>query len=162
MKQLLFTALVIFSITAASFTIRFYTDEAEVAYPEGYRMWTHVKTGMAGPATPDFQNSGGYHHIYANEAAMKGYSTGHFPKGSVIVFDLIEAKEKNGYFPEGKRRRIDVMVKDSTLYPNTGGWGYEEFNADSKTERLMTTTLRETCLGCHSKQPDHVFSKFRN
>lgn len=135
--------------------------ENEVQYPEGYRFWTHIKTGLVGPTNPNFQTNGGYHHIYANEKAMEGYKGGKFPDGSVIVFDLLNITEQNGNFQEAERKHLDVMVKDSKKFSETGGWGYEEFNGDSHTERTLTDTTKTQCFTCHSKKDDFVFSEFR-
>lgn len=62
------------------------------------------------------------HHIFANQKAVDGYATGNFSDGAVIVYELREAQQKNGVIIEGERRRVDVMIKDSTLYKSTGGW----------------------------------------
>ncbi|MDB5210755.1 MAG: cytochrome [Sediminibacterium sp.] len=148
-------------LVSTGFTPGRFSADAGVPYPEGYRMWTHVKTGLIGPSSPSFQVSGGYHHIYANAKAMQGYTSGYFPEGSVLVFDVIEAKEQNGNTLEGERRHSDVMVKDSLQYAGTGGWGYEEFGGDSHTERILTATVRTQCVACHAKKDDKVFSEFR-
>jgi hypothetical protein len=144
----------------AGFTIHPYADET-VPYPEGYRKWVHIKTGLIGPTSPSFQTTGGFHHIYANDKAMAGYTLGNFPEGSIIVFDVLEAIEKNGNTTEGKRRHVDVMIKDSIKYRSTGGWGYEEFKGNSKTERVLTETVRTQCFNCHTSEKDHVFSNLR-
>jgi hypothetical protein len=146
---------------SAGFSPGKFSADTEVPYPEGYRMWAHVKTGLIGPSNPNFQSSGGYHHIYANEKAMQGYTSGYFPEGSVLVFDVIDAKEQNGNTQEGNRKHIDVMLKDSLQFAASGGWGYEEFGGDSHTNRLLTTTVRTQCAGCHAKMSDKVFSEFR-
>jgi len=62
-----------------------------VAYPEGYRAWKHVKSMLIQEGHPLYGPFGGLHHIYANDLALKGYASGKFPDGSVIVFDLMEA-----------------------------------------------------------------------
>ena len=80
-------------------------------FPMGYRSWTHVKSALVGPAFPSFDTQGGIHHIYANEKAMEGLRSGHFADGATLVFDLVEAREKNGLTTEGPRRRVDVMTK---------------------------------------------------
>lgn len=135
----------------------------EVPYPEGYRLWTHVKTGLIGPANPNFKFAGGYHHVYANEKAMKGYATGKFDDGSVLVFDVLDAIEQNGNTVESGRKHIDVMVKDSSRYVSTGGWGFEEFDGDSHTQRILSTPAKMQCFSCHAsrKNNDYVFSNFR-
>lgn len=133
----------------------------EIPYPTGYRYWVHIKTGLIGPGNPNFQTSGGYHHIYANAKAMEGYSTGYFPDGSMLVFDVLDTKEQNGNIQESNRKHIDVMLKDSLKYASTGGWGYEEFNGDSYTQRILTPTAKTQCFNCHAKINDFVFSEFR-
>src|SRR5580704_2645174 len=104
-----------------------FSQPKEVPYPENFREWKHIKTAIIGPKSPAFEHFGGFHHIYANPKAVEGYKTNHFADGSMIVFDVIEAIEKNTDVSEGKRRIIDVMIKDTALYPETGGWGFEEF-----------------------------------
>lgn len=135
--------------------------EVEIPYPEGYRMWTHIKTTLVGPANPNFKMNGGYHHIYANAKAMEGYTSGYFPEGSMLVFDVISFTEAIGVASEAGRKYVDVMLKDSLQYASTGGWGYEEFKGDSHTERLLTPTLKTQCAGCHAQKEDKVFSEFR-
>lgn len=143
------------------FTFAKSAKEAEVNYPEGYRKWTHIKTGLIGPTNPNFRFSGGFHHIYANEKAMQGYTSGYFPNGAILVFDVLDTKEQNGNTLESGRKHLDVMVKDSLKYAGTGGWGYEEFKGDSHTERLLTSAAKNQCFNCHAKQADFVFSEFR-
>jgi Cytochrome P460 len=134
-----------------------------IPYPTGYRQWVHVMSALVGPQSPFFENSGGIHHIYANENAMEGYRSGRFPEGSVIVADFLEIRESEGITTEGPRRRIDVMVKESKRYAETGGWGFEQFRGDSQTDRMVTAEVAAKCIACHAKQKEHdsVFSKFR-
>ena len=122
----------------------------QVAYPEGYRTWVHVKSSMIGPTHKNFATMGGFQHIYANEAALTGYRTRNFPEGSVIAFDWLELTESNGAFTEGPRRQLDVMVKDSKRFASTGGWGFQRFVKDSKAERA-TTPSPQDCFGCHDR-----------
>ena len=102
-------------------------------------------------------------YIYANEKAMEGYRTGQFPEGSVIVFDLLETRENAGTTVEGPRKFIDLMTKESKRYPETGGWGFEEFVGDSQTDRALTSEAKVACYSCHTKRKsnDFVFSTFR-
>jgi hypothetical protein len=153
MRNLLFILILLALQTATS---------DQVAYPEGYRSWTHVKSTMVGPANKNFATLGGFQHIYANEAAMTGYRTRSFPEGSVIAFDWLELTENNGAFAEGPRRQLDVMVKDSKRFASTGGWGFQRFVKDSKTERASAPTAQD-CFGCHDrlKRDSLVLSSLR-
>ena len=61
-----------------------------VPYPDNFRSWSHVKSGVIGPQHKNFASSGGLHHVYANPEAMSGYRTSKFPEQSVIVFEWLE------------------------------------------------------------------------
>jgi len=137
-----------------------------VAYPEGFRSWQHVKSSLVGPEHASFANRGGFHHFYANAAALEGYRTGKFPNGSMIVDEGVVAKagedRQKGILFEGERRTVDVMVKDDRLYKDTGGWGFEHFNGSSTTGTL-TGEARGKCFACHGMQTerDSVFGRIR-
>lgn len=136
----------------------------DVPYPSGYRNWTHVKSKVAMPAKTGTTTSATYHHIYANALALEGYKNGKFPDGSVIVADFIAAIDSSAALFEGKRKYIDVMIKNAEQYKTTGGWGYEEFDQDSKTtRRVALVNGQNPCFNCHKGQAnnDFVFSKYR-
>jgi hypothetical protein len=114
----------------------------EVKYPEGYPDWKHIKTAIIGPKSPAFEHWGGFHHIYANDKAVEGNKRNNFPNGSVLVFDVIEAIEKNADFSEGKRRIIDVMVKDSVEFAETGGWVLRNSRKIVRPRGLLRIWLR--------------------
>ncbi|HEY4060622.1 MAG TPA: cytochrome P460 family protein [Puia sp.] len=151
--------LILFSgwLTVAAISFRSPGNE-EVPYPEGYRAWTHVKSAL------DAKSHAAFHHIYGNAKAIEGYKTGNFADGSVLVFDVLEAVSKDSLVNEGTRKQIDVMVRNTDRYKSTGGWGYEEFGGDSKTERRIGVLAVTSCYNCHKqrKDNDNVFSKFRN
>ena len=136
--------------------------EAPVEYPDGYRNWTHVKTMVIQEGHPLYEAFGGVHHIYGNRKALKGYREARpFPDGSVIVFDLMEARYTGNAVAEGKRKVLAVMIKDSLVYQDTGGWGFEAFKGDTR-ERLVRDPKTE-CFGCHEarKGIDYVYSAYR-
>jgi len=158
MKKILPVILIMVMLITVAATVNHSTGN-EVPYPEGFRNWTHIKTGYVSKENPGF----GFHHIYANDIAMQGYRTGSFPEGSIIAFDVIEGLvQPNNNIKEGNRRHVDVMVKDSIKYKETGGWGYEEYDGDSKTQKKTTETIQKQCFNCHASQKDYVFSDLRN
>ena len=137
------------------------TRETPVPYPDGYREWAHVKSALAG-AGKGASNAGSFQHIYANTKAMAGYRTRAFPEGSVVVFDWLEVRETGGTFAEGPRRQVDVMMKDSTRFAATGGWGFQRFVKDSRTE-LAPAPSPQQCFACHDqmKKDALVLSSYR-
>lgn len=160
-KSLVLLSLVAVVCYSFSFKVEKKKLEETVPFPEGYRAWKHIKSGYIGPENVGFTLFGGFHHIYANELAIQGYTKGIFPEGSVLVFDVISAKESQGIIEEGSRSVVDVMVKDSVKYAATHGWGFERFKGDSNTERLLDASFRSTCVSCHKKKQDFVFSEYR-
>lgn len=138
-------------------------ETTPVPYPEGYRSWTHVKSMVIEEGHPLFESFGGIHHIYANDRALEGYRTGRFRDGAVIVFDLLEAIADGNAITEGQRKVVGVMRKDSNRYASTGGWGFEGFAGDSRTERVVGDQAAAACFACHQAQAgdDYVFSTYR-
>ena len=95
---------------------------------------------------------------------MAGYRAGKFPDGSVLVDERNQAEEKEGKTIAGAYMGIGVMVKDQQRYPETGGWGFEIFSGNDRTNGLLTAQVRQACYDCHAKQSDHdyVFSNLRD
>ncbi|WP_081931389.1 cytochrome P460 family protein [Lysobacter antibioticus] len=138
-------------------------DTQTLPFPVGYSRWTHIKSGLINAGHAAYARFGGLHHIYANATALDGYRTGRFADGSVLVYDLFEATDKgDATIDQGPRRHIDVMVKDSARFAATGGWGYAEFAAGERRDRLRTAQ-RDGCAACHASQKDNdqVFSRWR-
>jgi hypothetical protein len=74
----------------------------QVAYPEQYREWTHVKSMVIQTGHPLFDAFGGLHHIYANPAAAEALrASKSFPNGAVFVFGLLTANTENNAIVEG-------------------------------------------------------------
>lgn len=136
----------------------------EVPYPDGYRDWSHVKSMVIEEGHPLFESFGGIHHLYANQLALEGYRSGRFPDGAVIVFDLLEAQRADNAVTEGSRKVVGVMHKDSKAYAETGGWGFEGFGGDSRTNRVVGANAATACYACHTaqKQSNYVFSSLRD
>jgi hypothetical protein len=134
-----------------------------VHFPDTFRRWVHVGTGVIMPgANPQMTGEEGMHHIFANQKAVDGYASGDFAEGSIIVYELREAQQKNGVIFEGERKRVDVMIKDSNLYKDTGGWRFERFWGTDETQNALHDS-GASCFQCHSKAKAHgfVYSKLQ-
>ncbi len=135
-------------------------NQQQIAYPENYRDWRHVKSMVILPGHSLADPFEGIHHIYANDKALRGYASGAFPDGAVIVFDLLKTQEGGNALQEGDRKLIGVMARDGAAFVKTGGWGFEAFAGDSKTERLVKDS-GQSCYACHTAQEksQYVYSK---
>jgi hypothetical protein len=135
---------------------------APVPFPAEYRKWAVAKSLVVGPENKNFATIGGFHHYYVNEKAMEGLRTGQFPDGSVVVDERLEARQEAGTTFEGPKKYVAVMEKEATRYQSTGGWGFEVFIAEDRTQGA-SASVRTGCFSCHSQRKDHdfVFSEFR-
>ena len=135
-------------------------------FPDGYRTWRHVSSGLIGPASPAHAAAGGLHSTYANALAIQGYGEGRFPDGAVLVYDLFQDVDQGGgVVAQGERRHVDVMVKDSKRFAATDGWGYAEFTAGERVPRpAIAAAQKTTCHSCHQsvQARDFVFSRLRD
>jgi len=132
------------------------TVNGKVDYPEGYRQWAHIKSMLLEPGHPLENPFQGLHHVYGNDKAMKGLEGGKFSDGAVLVFDLLNYNQGGHAIQEGDRKLVGVMKKDSKAFAATGGWGFEGFAGDSKTDRLVGDG-GAGCYACHTSQKEHDF-----
>jgi hypothetical protein len=138
--------------------------DPKAAYPSDFRNWDHVKSMVINKGHPLFDAVGGMHHVYANPKALQGYKAGNkFADGSVIVFDLFEAVDKDNAVSEGTRKAVVVMARDSKKFAATGGWGYDVFDPKTKKGTLDAKAAAD-CHGCHiqAKDSGFVFSRLRD
>jgi hypothetical protein len=152
---------------AASFIATLGLSTAEAlelpAYPQDYRDWTHVKSMVIHPGHPLAEPFQGIHHVYANAAARDGLTSGSYSDGAAIAFDLLEYDTADNASTEGERVLLGVMVKDSSRYRETGGWGFEAWQGDSRTAG-MVNDAGASCFSCHERvaERDYVFTQWRN
>jgi len=133
-----------------------------VAYPDGYRAWTHVKSMVIHADHSLADPFEGIHHVYANNAALVGLESEAYQDGATLVFDLLNQEEGGGATQEGARKFIGVMEFDSERFATTGGWGFEVFVGNSKDQRAVKDG-GQSCFTCHQavKESNYVFSKYR-
>ena len=138
--------------------------DAEVDFPVEYRRWTQIRSTVVGPASPFFATFGGFHTVYANDIAMRGYETGTYPDGSILVVDLREGPMTEMGVDAGAQKRVDVMIRDHAAFPTTDGWGYASFmGPGNRTVRRFAQAEAATrCHACHTRRraKDFVFSSY--
>lgn len=146
----------LFALAVSGLSLSALYAAESVQYPDNFRRWVHVGTGVILPGGSIPESEQGMHHIFANPKAVEGYSSGDFADGSVVVYELRETQQKNGVIFEGDRRRVDVMIKDSKLYPSTGGWRFERFWANDQTQDAIHDA-GASCFACHTQAKAHGF-----
>ena len=104
-----------------------------------------------------------------NDVAINAYREGKlpFPDGTIIAalhYHHVPSEENNKVFGQaqsfvpGAPTNVQFMVKDSTKYAATGGWGFGHF-ADGKPG---DAAFMKTCFPCHekAKATDLVFTRY--
>jgi hypothetical protein len=118
--------------------------------------------------------------IVGNPAMIAAYQGG-FPGNGKPVPDGAKmakihwAPKPNEFFPEatvpGKLLNVDLMVKDSKRFADSGGWGYAVFDYDRASNKFKPGTTSGTppqgndakCgFACHTvaKARDYVFTDY--
>jgi hypothetical protein len=131
--------------------------------PPGYRDWRLISVAH------EEGNLHSFATVLGNDVAIKAYRDGKlpFPDGSIIAalhYTHVPSEENNKVFGDpqsfvpGSPTNIQFMVKDSTKYAATGGWGFAHFNKDGKPGN---EALLKTCSPCHAKASrDFVFTRY--
>jgi len=131
--------------------------------PHGYRDWKWISSAH------EAGNLNSIGAVLGNDVAIKAYREGKFPfpDGTIIAalhYRYVPSEENNKVFGQaqsfvpGAPTNIQFMVKDSTKYATTGGWGFGHF-ADGKPG---DATFMKTCFPCHekAKATDLVFTHY--
>lgn len=128
-----------------------------VTIPKGYRNWQAVA-----PSQRD--DMGEIQVILGNGIAMKAYRTHTlpFPDGAILAklaWKRVKSAEFDNTFVPGDPVKVEFMVKNSTKYASTGGWGFGRFIDGKPADEKQ----HATCWPCHEanvKGHDFVFTRY--
>jgi hypothetical protein len=131
----------------------------------GYESWVFVSSAQTAEVLKV---------IVANPVMIDAYRAGvpangkPFPDGSKIV--KLQWKPKKSTeapfdvnVPDTFTQAF-VIEKDSTRFPNSGGWGYALFNYDAKADTFAADPATSDCgHGCHTivKAKDYIFHTYQ-
>src|ERR1700674_2884441 len=112
--------------------------------PPGYRDWRLISVAHEEGNLNDLRA------ILGNDIAIKAYREGKlpFPDGTIIArlaWSYVSSEENNKVFgrPQsfvaGPATNVQFMVKDSTKYASTGGWGFAQFNDGKPADEAVHT-----------------------
>ena len=158
-------AIIGLSSVAASSLTRDVSPVYGVKLPDGYRHWEVITVAHEAGKNNDIRA------VLGNDIALKAFRDGTrpFPDGTIIArlaYVYESSPENDKVFPApqsfvaGKPTNVQISVKDSKNYADTGGWGYGQFEngVANPSEPLI-----KTCFACHVKldpSKDFVFSHY--
>lgn len=134
-----------------------------ITIPAGYRDWKLISVAHEEGSLNDIRA------LLGNDLAIKAYREAKlpFPDGAIIArlaWSYVPSEENNKVFGRsqsfvaGSATNVQFMVKDSTKYAATGGWGFAQF----KDGKPADAALLKTCYPCHepAKARDFVFTRY--
>ncbi|HEV3410744.1 MAG TPA: cytochrome P460 family protein [Chthoniobacterales bacterium] len=135
-----------------------------ITLPEGYRDWRLISVAHEEGDLNDLRA------ILGNDIAITAYREGKlpFPDGAIIArlaWNYEPSEENNKAFGRVQsfvagppKNGVQFMVKDSTKYTSTGGWGFAQFD-DGKP---ASEAVHNKCFTCHTpaQARDFVFTRY--
>jgi Cytochrome P460 len=135
-----------------------------IKIPPGYRDWRLISVAHEEGSLNDLRA------ILGNDVAINAFRDKKlpYPDGTIIArlawsYDPLEESEKafgrlQSFVAGPPKNGVQFMVKDSSKYASTGGWGYAQFDDGKPASEAM----QKTCFPCHAivQARDYVFSRY--
>jgi Cytochrome P460 len=142
----------------------------------GYESWEVVSVAMVDGTGEAMSGDSGavLNVIVANPTMIEAYQKGvpgngtKFPDGSKIAkFQWIPKKSAESPFPVNvpdALRNVAFIEKDSKRFPDSGGWGYANFNYDAASDAFTPDGTGSDCgHACHTavEGKDYIFHSYQ-
>ncbi|WP_331371888.1 cytochrome P460 family protein [Sinorhizobium chiapasense] len=142
----------------------------------GYESWEVVSVAMVDPTEPAMNGEAGsvLNVIMANPAMIEAYRNGvpgngtKFPDGSKIAkIQWTTKKDAESPFSvnvPNALRNVAFIAKDSKRFPDSGGWGYANFNYDGASNTFTPDGTGSDCgHACHTavEAKDYIFHSYQ-
>lgn len=129
-----------------------------VTVPDGYRGWQLIAPALEAAPLHEIRA------VVGNERAIGAYERDArpFPDGTILVklaWQQMQSPEFEPATIPGAATTVQVMVKDSTRYAASGGWGFGRFSGGAPVDEAQ----HRTCFACHealAKDNDFVFTRY--
>jgi hypothetical protein len=135
-----------------------------IKIPPGYRDWRLISVAHEEGNLNDLRA------ILGNDAAITAAREGKLPfsDGTIIArlawsYDPLEESSKafgrlQSFVAGPPKNGVQFMVKDSSKYASTGGWGFAQFD----NGKPAAEAVQNTCFPCHAivKARDFVFNRY--
>jgi hypothetical protein len=129
-----------------------YTSDGRLVFPENYREWIYLTTGMDMDYNPDLSmaDHSMFDNVFVNQEAYKAFvATGTWPDKTMLVLEGRMAASKGSINKKGHYQSGDVMVrsvhvKDETRFP--GQWAFFGDNDGKPSQQIP---MNAPCYSCH-------------
>jgi hypothetical protein len=141
-----------------------YTTDGQLRFPQRYREWIYLTTGLDMSYSPEPGAAGHsmFDNVFVNPSSYRTFEcTGTWPDGTTLVLELRGSVtgvsiDRHGKTQSAELMGIEVHVKDAAL---PGGWGFFEFHGPGSAKR---TPRPAECYSCHEQHAavDTTFVQF--
>ncbi|MBV1838605.1 cytochrome P460 family protein [Acetobacter estunensis] len=129
-----------------------------VSIPENYRQWHLIAPASEAEPIDELRV------VLGNKTAVDAYHAGKlpFPDGTILVKLAWKRRQSPEFGPAtipGEPTTVQVMVKNSTKYAASGGWGFGKFIGGKPADEAQ----HKTCFACHEARVqghDYVFTRY--
>lgn len=141
-----------------------YTSDGQMKFPEHYREWVYLTSGLDMSYSPNLSaDHSMFDNVFVNPEAFKAFQeTGTWPDKTVLVLEARMAQSKGsinqkGHFQSTEVMGLEVHVKDEARFP--GKWAFFPFE-DKPTAKMIATNM--DCYSCHASHGavDTTFVQF--
>ncbi len=143
-----------------------YTEDGKMLFPENYREWVYLSTGI----DMNYRPSGGMDHsmfdnVFVNPESYKAFlATGTWPDKTMLVLEVRGAGSKSAINKAGHYQTTDLMgvevhVKDEARFQGIGKWAFFSFE-EGKPAKMFPKEME--CYSCHQQHAavDTTFVQF--
>ena len=142
-----------------------YTADGQMKFPEHYREWVYLTSGLGmsyQPQAAGIAMDPMFDNVFVNPAAYKAFlATGTWPDKTVMVLEVRGSETKVSIDQHGRSQGevhgIEVHVRDESL---PGKWGFFEFDPGQKAAKVVPRPA--SCYTCHEQHAavDTTFVQF--
>ncbi len=143
-----------------------YTADGRLVFPENYREWVYLSTGI----DMNYRPSAGMDHsmfdnVFVNPESYKAFvATGTWPDKTMLLLEVRGAGSKSainkaGHYQTPEIMGLEIHVKDETRFKDIGNWAFFSFDNNEPAQMLMKEMA---CYSCHEQHAavDRTFVQF--
>ncbi len=143
---------------AAASDLPRYNEQGELLFPENYRNWVFLSSGIGmtyGPAAAMAMENPMFDNVYVSPSAYASFQeTGKWPEGAMFVleirFSTSQGSINKGGFYQTDVAAVEVEVKDSRRF--SSGWAFFDFQGGLRERKKAAKEIGQNsrCHSCHT------------